>query len=74
MHYKFTFSMLQLHWHQDILYPLFHFISVYRVREDVVQSIRCHSMKGSPTEPQSYVEHIEESEADRLGFREVNQQ
>jgi hypothetical protein len=28
-------------------------------------------MEGSPTEPHSYVEHIEESEADRLGFREV---
>ena len=43
----------------------------HRVREDVVHSIRCHALKDSPTEPRSYIEHMEESEADRLGFREV---
>ncbi|CAB3998698.1 Hypothetical predicted protein [Paramuricea clavata] len=54
----------------EVLTPLLCASDMYKVREDEVHSIRCHSLKGSPAEPRSYVEHIEESEADRLGFRE----
>ncbi|XP_046860059.1 endoplasmic reticulum lectin 1-like [Xenia sp. Carnegie-2017] len=54
----------------EVFTPLLCASDMYKVKEDIIHSIRCHSLDGSPSEPISYTEHIEESEADRLGYRE----
>ncbi|XP_028393086.1 endoplasmic reticulum lectin 1-like [Dendronephthya gigantea] len=54
----------------EVLTPFLCASDMYNVKEDQIHPIRCHSLNGSPREPQSYIYHVEESEADRLGFRE----
>ena len=54
----------------EVFTPLLCASDIFQIKEDFIHSIRCHSLKGSPIEPHSYVKHIQESEADRLGFRE----
>ncbi|EDO42882.1 predicted protein, partial [Nematostella vectensis] len=56
----------------EVLTPVLCSNELYKFQEDPVHRINCHSLPGSPDEPLSYTELVEEQRIEQSGQKEVN--